>query len=118
MSGAPTRKRARVEATNESDGSQGSGQPTSSATIDLVKDKEFWFQDGNITLIASGVEFRVYKGVLASHSSVFADMFSLPQPPASPDTNPSMSCDVVHLEDWATDVRHILRALLPSSQAS
>ena len=84
----------------------------------LKKDEEFWFQDGSITLVASGVEFRVYKGVLASHSPVFADMFSLLQPSASPDTNPSMSCDVVHLEDWATDVRHILRALLPSSQAS
>ena len=80
--------------------------------VGLEKDEEFWFQDGTVSLVASGVEFRVYKGVLASHSPVFSDMFSLPQPPSD---SVASSNDVVYLEDSAQDLRHILRALLPST---
>ncbi|KAI0705966.1 hypothetical protein C8T65DRAFT_740693 [Cerioporus squamosus] len=56
----------------------------SSDSLDLRKDEEFWMDDGTIILIARGVGFRVYWGVLSSHSPVFAEMFSLPQPAQSP----------------------------------
>ncbi|KAL1938258.1 hypothetical protein VTO73DRAFT_11709 [Trametes versicolor] len=78
-----------------------------------TRDEEFWYSDGNIILLAHDVEFRVYKGLLAEHSPVFKDMFSLPQPP-SPVTAPSEdACPVVHLSDSPEDLRHILRVYMP-----
>ncbi|RDX49028.1 hypothetical protein OH76DRAFT_1351489, partial [Lentinus brumalis] len=73
---------------------------------------EFWYEDGTIILVARTVQFRVYKGVLADLSSVFADMFSLPQPTSSLPAGPA-DCPFVHLEDSPEDLRHILRALFP-----
>lgn len=43
------------------------------------RDTEFWYDDGNIILVARDVEFRVFKGILAEYSPVFKDMCSLPQ---------------------------------------
>ena len=45
-----------------------------------IRDTEFWFEDGTIILIAQDIEFRVYKGFLASRFPVFSDMLSFPQP--------------------------------------
>jgi hypothetical protein len=39
-----------------------------------------WFADGNLILRAEDVVFRVYRGVLQSKSTVFADMLAMPQP--------------------------------------
>ncbi|RPD53660.1 hypothetical protein L226DRAFT_459840 [Lentinus tigrinus ALCF2SS1-7] len=81
-------------------------------TGELRKDEEFWYEDGTIELLAGDVRFRVYKGVLAKHSPVFADMFSLPQPQSA------SSCQVlesqaVHLDDSPEDLRIVLKAILP-----
>ncbi len=84
---------------------------------ELVRDEEFWYEDGTIILVARNVQFRVYKGVLADHSSVFADMFSLPQPASTLASTTSAECPVVHLEDSPEDLRHVLRALLPKKSA-
>lgn len=84
-----------------------------------TRDEEFWYSDGNIVLIAGSVEFRVYKGVLASHSPVFKDVFSLPQPQAAlPSTPPSDEpCPVVHLPDSPGDLRHVLRVYMPKGDS-
>ena len=80
----------------------------------LKRDEELWFEDGNLILIASDVEFRIYKGPLISQSLIFKDMLSLPQPPPSntrsnQDTS-STSCAIVHLQgDSIPDLRHFLR---------
>lgn len=37
-----------------------------------------WFSDGNVVLASGSLLFRVHKGVLALHSTVFRDMFDLP----------------------------------------
>ncbi|RPD53664.1 hypothetical protein L226DRAFT_521518 [Lentinus tigrinus ALCF2SS1-7] len=97
-----TRKRARLE------------EPDQELPQD---DSEFWFEDGTIILHAhEDVRFCVYKGVLAEHSSVFADMFSFPQPPptAAGGGIDVCQCPVVHLEDKVEDLRHVLRALFPN----
>ncbi|KAH8828624.1 hypothetical protein DL96DRAFT_1012511 [Flagelloscypha sp. PMI_526] len=40
-----------------------------------------WFDDGNLILQSNdGIRFKVYRGLLALHSTVFSDMFTLPQP--------------------------------------
>ncbi|KAI0742439.1 hypothetical protein C8Q80DRAFT_1108932, partial [Daedaleopsis nitida] len=80
------------------------------------RDGEFWYEDGNIILVACDVEFRIYKGLLAVHSPIFSDMFNLPQP--TPTTTPDNTHDptqpaVVHMTDSPEDLRHILRACMP-----
>ncbi|RDX49029.1 hypothetical protein OH76DRAFT_621450 [Lentinus brumalis] len=88
-------------------------------TAGLRRDAEFWLEDGTIVILAGDVSFRVYKGVLATHSPVFADMFSLPQP-ETPTTFPSLGqqCPVVRFNDSPKDLRYILRAILPSQSGT
>lgn len=76
------------------------------------RDEEFWYSDGSIILVAGDVEFRIYKGLLADHSPVFRDMFSLPQPPVIASLTID-TCPVVHLSDSPYDLRHVLRAYMP-----
>lgn len=76
-----TRKRARTSSLRAIANSHGEIEPVA----ERKRDAEFWYSDGNIILVARDVEFRVFKGILAEHSPVFRDMFSLPQPaPAEP----------------------------------
>lgn len=44
----------------------------------LSKPHDFlWFPDGNVVLATDAYMFKVYKGLLSLHSSVFRDMFKL-----------------------------------------
>lgn len=72
------------------------------------RDEQLWFQDGNLTLVAKSIEFRVYQGPLVTHSPIFKDMLSLPQP----DDVDGNSCPAVHLSDAPEDLRHFLRAFV------
>lgn len=82
----------------------------------IKRDDEFWFEDGNIVLVARDIEFRVYKGILAKHSPVFGDMFSLPPGPSSEGTTAATDiCPVVHLSDSPEDFRHVLRVCMPET---
>lgn len=108
MSNRVTRKRARTEASE-----------SSFVGNDLPRqhDKEFWYTDGTVILIAGNVEFRIYKGILAEHSPVFKDMFSMPQPPLEESGSGDASCPIVHVSDSAEDLRHVLRVYMPKSDA-
>lgn len=72
---ARQKKRART-AHHEDDerpldrGGAGSGNPS----------EKYWFEDGNIVLRVEDTLFRVHRGMLSRHSTVFSDMFALPQP--------------------------------------
>lgn len=81
------------------------------APDDSVKrDSEVWFEDGNIVVIAQNTAFRFHKSVLSLHSSVFSDLFSIPQPsPAGEETLDG--CPVVHVSDTSYDFRELLRAI-------
>lgn len=46
----------------------------------LTRDKDVWFEDGNIMVVAQDTGFRIYRGVLAAHSPIFGDMFTMSQP--------------------------------------
>ncbi|KAI1795374.1 hypothetical protein LXA43DRAFT_855926, partial [Ganoderma leucocontextum] len=85
-------------------------------------DDEFWFEDRSIILVARDIKFRVYKGILASRSAVFRDMFSFPQPEPSSTSaalsSPSTSWPVVHVMDSPEDVRELLRCLMPGKESS
>ena len=80
-----------------------------------LPDEEFWLEDGNLTLIAGDVEFRVYKGPIVANSPVFKAMLTLPQPDGA--TQPQCTCNyapaLVHVSDSPEDLRHLLRALVP-----
>lgn len=119
MSARVTRKRARTSSVvDDSDtqehATQGEIQP-SAESVARTRDEEFWSSEGDIILVARDVEFRVYKGLLADHSPVFRDMFSLPQPsaPSLPAAPAEIPCPVVHLSDSPEDLRHMLRVYMP-----
>ncbi|KAF9460211.1 hypothetical protein BDZ94DRAFT_1300085 [Collybia nuda] len=45
-----------------------------------VRHMEFWLRDGSIVLSVQDTLFKVHQTILANHSEVFADLFSVPQP--------------------------------------
>ena len=71
---------------------------------------DIWYTDGNVILQAEGVQFKVLKSILAQSSSVFEDMFSIPQPPSS-SADTVDGCPIVHLSDSAEEVGYVLKAL-------
>ncbi|KAH9916413.1 uncharacterized protein BXZ73DRAFT_105851 [Epithele typhae] len=80
-----------------------------------TRDSEFWFDDGNIVLIAGDVRFLFYQGILAKHSPVFKALFSLPQPSLPASEPPSLP--QVAISDSANAVRHFLRVLVVGHQS-
>lgn len=77
---------------------------------------EPYFDDGNIILEVQSIRFRVYRGILAASSPIFADMFSVPQPPL-PAEELVDGCPVVELSDSADDWTYVLKALFERRQA-
>ena len=80
--------------------------------VGLEHDREFWMEDGNMVLVCGNTAFRVYRGLLASQSTVFADMLASSSPAAGETYE---GCPVVRLSDAPEDMRHFLRILLPST---
>ncbi|ETW78674.1 hypothetical protein HETIRDRAFT_240713, partial [Heterobasidion irregulare TC 32-1] len=70
--------------------------------------QDIWFEDGNIILVCESIGFRVYKGILSSHSEVFWDMLSVGSPSADDSFD---GCALVHLSDSAGDALHFLKTL-------
>lgn len=93
----------------------GNAIPGLSQLYKRPRDGEFWFEDGNTTLVARDVEFRVYKGLLACRSPVLKHMLS---PAASESQAQVMQneyvCSVIHLTDSPEDLRHLLRMYMPT----
>ncbi|KAJ7246387.1 hypothetical protein C8J57DRAFT_989782, partial [Mycena rebaudengoi] len=44
----------------------------------MVRSEDYWFADGTVILQVESTQFRLYKGILSQHSSVFHDMFCKP----------------------------------------
>ncbi|KAJ7932800.1 hypothetical protein B0H13DRAFT_2307457 [Mycena leptocephala] len=70
--------------------------------------QELWFEDGNIVIQAGNSLYRVFRGILATHSSVFKDMLSFPQPP---DSELVEGCPLVRFPDSDREVTPFLKAL-------
>ena len=76
------------------------------------KDEELWFDDGNLILTTSTMQFRVYRGLLTAQSLVFRDMLSLPQPPDSETSSKCTYCAsvvTIPVADSPWDLRHFLK---------
>ena len=78
---------------------------------ELTKHEEFWFEDGSIVLVTNRTAFRIYRGLLATQSTVFEDMFATVTSPMMDET--FEGCPVVRLSDSPYDLTHLLRILLP-----
>ena len=85
------------------------------------EDEEFWFKDGTVIIAAGHVEFRVYGGILAEHSSVFKDLLAKHDHPVRPVISMpgriKVPCAVVSLEDSPEDLRYLLRAYMRGHNA-
>ncbi|KAF7973183.1 hypothetical protein HWV62_15881 [Athelia sp. TMB] len=95
---------------------QREGEVDPSAEPPLVRSK-IWFKDGNIVLQAGRTQFKVYQGLLAESSAVFADLFSVPQPPVT-EAELVEGCAVVNLADSVVDVTFVLEALFQRRYAT
>ena len=73
-----------------------------------ARSTDVWFGDGNIVLEAEGIVFKIFSGILACNSAVFAEMFTFPQPP---DVDQYAKCPLVHLTDSSIDLANFLRAI-------
>ncbi|KAI1781650.1 hypothetical protein LXA43DRAFT_647555 [Ganoderma leucocontextum] len=125
MSARVTRKRGRAEeeddlppAKREPGQDEAAGDPARAQAEAqarggevVKKDEEFWLDDGTVILVARDVEFRVYKGLLASLSPVFKDRFAERHAlrRVSVDEQQTLSCPVVHVADSPEDLRRLLR---------
>ncbi|KAF9034378.1 hypothetical protein BJ165DRAFT_1513506 [Panaeolus papilionaceus] len=83
---------------------------TNEERISVIERGTVWMDDGNIVLQADQTQFRVHKSMLSRCSSVFKDMFSIPQP-TDEISEADRGCAVVHLHDSATDVAYLLTAI-------
>ena len=104
-----SRKRARVDDGKDGDGpTDTKNVPTSSTRSSVQQDKDVWYSDGNIVIIAANrVAFRVHKGILAQRSEVFNDMFSLLHADTAI-TKTFDRCPVIEVDDAPKDIRRFL----------
>lgn len=103
--------------TGKADGENGHSRGSDLASLTqpenipaFKRDEHLWFDDGNVILVAEGLGFRVYRGILGRHSEVFRDMFTLAQPPANDERE---GCPIVELSDTASELMCLLGALFP-----
>ncbi|OJT03565.1 hypothetical protein TRAPUB_5741 [Trametes pubescens] len=83
-----------------------------------IRNKELWFDDGNIVLLTGDgtaeseptAAFRLYKGVLARASPVFGDLFAS-APPDDAEGESFDDCPAVRLTDSPLELGHFLRVL-------
>ncbi|KAJ7148517.1 hypothetical protein C8R43DRAFT_1009204 [Mycena crocata] len=80
----------------------------------LQKAENLWFSPDVVILRADTRIFRVFAAILKAQSSVFADMFTFPQPPSA-DMETMDGFPVVKLHDDPEEVDVFLKAIFDSS---
>ncbi|KAJ7031839.1 hypothetical protein C8F04DRAFT_1109261 [Mycena alexandri] len=80
----------------------------------LRKAEALWFSPDVVILRADTHIFRVFAAILKAQSSVFADMFTFPQPPSA-DMESIDGFPVVEVHDKPEDVEVFLKAIFDSS---
>ena len=105
-------KRKRV---NDSESEDDRGEPANSnespsADTDWKHHDKYYFDDGNVVLLAEDTIFRVHKSVLTLHSGLFQDMLSLPQSEGS-GSETMDGCPLVRTQDLALHITWLLEAM-------
>lgn len=84
------------------------------AQTGLKRHGDFWFDDGNLILVAQqNIAFRIYRGLLTAQSTFFADKA------ATASMNPAKTfdgCPVVEVSDTPEELAHFLHIILPKSK--
>ncbi|TBU38340.1 hypothetical protein BD309DRAFT_532491 [Dichomitus squalens] len=84
------------------------GAPESLPFVVYRRHEEFWFEDGNVILVArGGVGFRVYKGVLCEAGTAWGPMFSRHDGPMHE------GVPVIFLTDDPGNLTLVMRRLMP-----
>lgn len=78
------------------------------ATSNLMRQDDLWFDDGSVVLKVQTTLYRVHRSTLTSHSTVFKDMFGLPQPAGE---HAIEGCPIIDMPDKATDFSLLLKAI-------
>ncbi|KAF8915269.1 hypothetical protein CPB85DRAFT_1251692 [Mucidula mucida] len=78
--------------------------------VAIIPSPSFWFEDGNIVLIAESIASKVHRGQLARQSEVFEGMFGLPMTPDATETYDGCP-SVCMYGDTASDWTFFLTAL-------
>ncbi|KAG9017309.1 hypothetical protein FRB95_008840 [Tulasnella sp. JGI-2019a] len=73
------------------------------------KDPDYYFSDGNICIAAEKALFRVHRGVLVRHSTVFRDLFDIPRPLSIDGSDNFEGVAVVNLPETSDEVRMLLK---------
>ncbi|KDR71365.1 hypothetical protein GALMADRAFT_254142 [Galerina marginata CBS 339.88] len=84
------------------------GPTAVSTAVPPTRHPEFWLYDGSIVFSVENTLFRVHQTILAKHSEVFADLFTVPQPDGEDTVD---GCHLVHLQDSEKDFEDLLRAV-------
>lgn len=79
---------------------------------EFERSPELWYDDGTVVLQADKTLFKVYKGILSRESSLFRDMFSLPQPATGVEMYEG--CQLLKIHDDAAQMSLFLLALFSS----
>ncbi|PIL26641.1 hypothetical protein GSI_11266 [Ganoderma sinense ZZ0214-1] len=74
------------------------------------RDPDFWFEDGNVVVIADSTSFRIHRSVLARHSDLLADRLGSDHDHR--DETPD-GCPVIRVADSARSFRGLLSLLYP-----
>ena len=81
--------------------------PESPTAVPWRRQEEFWFDDGNIVLVAEGsVAFRVYKGILCKAGAVWAALLNRHDGPMSE------GIPVVSVTDDPDELTLVMRKLM------
>ncbi|PCH43111.1 hypothetical protein WOLCODRAFT_25737 [Wolfiporia cocos MD-104 SS10] len=75
---------------------------------DLVRDENFWFDDGNVVITSGTIGWKIHKSVLSRSSPAFREFFAVTP---TDGIDQRYGCPVVILEDHPDDIRLLLRAL-------
>lgn len=81
---------------------------------DPIPSKDFWFDDGNVILIAGESSFRIHRSVLSQNSSVLRQLLDLPRPSGSALMD---GCPVIYLPESAHHIGALLGALYGKTYA-
>ncbi|KAF7315147.1 BTB domain-containing protein [Mycena indigotica] len=90
---SPAAKRPRTEDTSEV----------------AITRSEIWYLDGSVVLQAANIQFRVHFGLLAAQSTVFSDMYAMPQPEEQSELVDG--CPLLEVQDDPQDVKNLLSVL-------
>ena len=86
------------------------GPPSSTMYSLPTPHPDFWLYDGSIVLSVESCLFRVHQTILANHSEIFSDLFTLPQPVEDEEAMIE-GCRIVHLPDSESDFVDLLKAI-------